>query len=331
MQALYQLSYSPASVGVSPDDVKKHSRSVDRKRNRPDARPTRGTAPPVAAERHRRTTATGGRGPPPGNRHGRLGVVAEHRLREGAGIVLGQPPAARALAEDRPAAVGQPAQRLPGERVEAEQPADGRTDRAAVADHDQHAAVGQFVRGGQHHGSGPVGDLGLQFAAAPADRLTALPGGVLLAELAEDLLVGQPLPAPGVRLLEALVVRDGQAGERGQLGGGRGGPAQVRGDDGVGRQRGQQPGGAAGLGDTGVGQLDIGVALEALLQIPAGLAVPPQDDPAAPAARLPVQLSSPSSSAAAVAAACALPLPRVATASSGRAISGQSFHSRSRA
>ena len=40
----------------------------------------------------------------------------------------------------------------------------------------------------------PVGDLGLQLAAAAAHRLAPLPRGVLLAVALDDLLVGQPLP-----------------------------------------------------------------------------------------------------------------------------------------
>jgi hypothetical protein len=71
-----------------------------------------------------------------------------------------------------------------------------------------------------------------------------------------------------------------QAGHRGQLGGGIGGTPQVGGDERVRAERGQQPGGAAGLGDTGLRQRDVGAALEAALQVPGGLAVPPEDDPA---------------------------------------------------
>ena len=66
--------------------------------------------------------------------------------------------------------------------------------------------VGQLVGVPQHHGGGAVGDLGLQLAAAAADRLTALPRGVLLAVTGDDLLVRQPLPDARVGLAQALVV-----------------------------------------------------------------------------------------------------------------------------
>src|SRR4051794_30660630 len=100
-------------------------------------------------------------------------VVAEYRLRQRPGVVLQEPPAARALAQHRPAAVGQPAERLPGIRAEAEQPPDGGADRAAMADHDERAAVRQLVGGLRHDRGGPVGHLGLQLAAAAPHRLTA--------------------------------------------------------------------------------------------------------------------------------------------------------------
>ncbi len=266
---------------------------------------------------------------PGGPRSGALVVVAEHRLREGAGVVLQQAPAARALAKDGPAAVGEPAEPFPVVRLQAQQPADRRPDRAAVADHDERAVGGQLVGVLQDDRGGPVGDLGLQLAAAPADRLAALPRGVLVAVPLDDLLVRQPLPDPRVRLTERCVVGDGEAGDRRQLGGRGRRPPEVGGDDGVGLQRGEQPGGPAGLRDTLLGQLDVRGALEAALQVPRGLAVPPEDDPAAPAAATAVQLGSPSVTP--LSCACSSALPRVLTASSGRAISGQSFHRRSSA
>ena len=67
-------------------------------------------------------------------------------------------------------------------------------------------SVGQLVRVPQHDGRGPVGDLGLQLAAAAPDRLPALPRQVLLAVPLDDLLVRQPLPVARVRLPQGLVV-----------------------------------------------------------------------------------------------------------------------------
>lgn len=262
-------------------------------------------------------------------RSGSLVVVTEHRLRQGAGVVLQQTPAARTLAQDGPAAVGEPAEPLPVVRLQAQQPADRRPDRAAVADHDERAAGGQFVGVLQDDRGCPVGDLGLQLAAAPADRLAALPRGVLVAVPLDDLLVRQPLPDTRVRLAERGVVGDGEAGDRRQLGGRGRRPPEVGGDDGVGLQRGEQPGGPAGLREALLGQLDVRGALEAALQVPRGLAVPPEDDSAAPAAATAVQLGSPS--VPPLSCACSSALPRVLTASSGRAISGQSFHRRSSA
>src|SRR5690606_14508113 len=133
-------------------------------------------------------------------------VVAEHGFRQRAGVVLRQAPATGALTEDGPAAVGETAQALPVARVETEQPADGGADRAAVADHDERAVLRELVDVPQHHGGGSVGDLGLQFAPAPADRLTALPRGVLVAVPGDDLVVRQALPDARVGLPQGLVV-----------------------------------------------------------------------------------------------------------------------------
>ncbi len=225
-------------------------------------------------------------------------------------------------------------------RLQTQEPADGGADRAAVADHHEGAVVWQLLGVPEHHRGGAVGDLGLQLATAAADRLTALPGGVLLAVAGDDVLVREALPDARVGLPEALVLGDVQAGEHGQLGGRVRGALEVGGDDRVGLEGGQQPGGPPGLGDTGLGEGDIGGALEAALHVPRGLAVPPQDDAATAARTARGHLAggahrhSPSGSAASSAAwswACSAALPRVALASSGSSSSGQSFHSRSRA
>ncbi|NIY65364.1 hypothetical protein SMALB_3353 [Streptomyces malaysiensis] len=246
--------------------------------------------------------------------------------------MLQQPPAPRALAQHGPAAVGQAAQRLPGPGLQAEQPADGGADRAAVADHHERAVVRQLVRALQHHRGRPVGDLGLQLTAAAPDRLPALPRRVLLAVALDDLLVDQPLPRARVGLAQPRVMRDGQPRDGGQLGGRGRRPLQVGGDDRVRLQGGQQPGRAARLRDTGVRELYVQGALETPLYVPGRLAVAPQDDAAAAAPIRAVQLSSPPEPpSAACACAYSAPLPRVASASAGSSSCGQSFQSRSSA
>lgn len=243
--------------------------------------------------------------------------------------MLQQAPAARALAQHRPTAVGESAEPFPVVRFQAEQPPDGRADRASVADHDERAAVGQLVGVIEHDRGGPVGDLGLQLAAAAPHGLAALPRGVLLAVLPDDLLMGEALPGTCVGLTQPRVMGDLQPGDRGELGGRGRRPSQIGGDDRVRLQRGEQPGGPVGLPDSGVGQLDVRGPLEPALQVPRRLTVSPEDDPAAPAAVAAVQLRSPS--VLPVSWACSSALPRVLTASSGSAISGQSFQRRSSA
>src|SRR5690606_17255509 len=134
-------------------------------------------------------------------------------------------------------------------------------------------------------------------------------------------------------------------GEGGELRGRGAGAAQVGGEDRVGAKRRQQPGGAARLVQPRRGELDVGGALEAALEVPRGLAVPPEDDPAVAALgrcgggrngrlrrhRAPSppprseagSESAPASSPApyppaASRSACSRSLPRVALASSGR-------------
>ncbi len=256
-------------------------------------------------------------------------VVAEHRLREGSGVVLEQAPAARAFTQHGPAAVGKPAEPLPVVGLEPEQTADGRPDRAAMAHDDERARVRQLSGVLQDDRGGSVRDLGLQLATAPADRLTTLPRGVLIAVLPDDLLVREALPGARIRLPQSGVVCDVETGDRSELVCRGRRPPQVGRDDRVRPQRCEQPGGAARLPDAGLGQLDVRGALETALQIPRRLTVPPEDDLAALAAPAAVQLWSPS--VPPLSWACSSALPRVLIASSGRAISGQSFHSRSSA
>lgn len=244
-------------------------------------------------------------------------------------VVLQQAPPARALAQHRPAAVGEPAEPFQWCASRPSNAADGGADGAAVADHDQRAVLGQLVGVSENDRGGPVGDLGLQLTAAAAHGLAALPGGVLLTVLPDDLLMGEALPGTRVGLAQPRVVCDFEAGDRGELGGGGRRPLQIGGDDRVRLQRGQQPGGPLGLPDSGVGERDVRGALEPALQIPCRLAVTPEDDPAAPAASAAVQLCSPS--VLPVSRACSSAFPRVLTASSGSAISGQSFQRRSSA
>lgn len=160
-----------------------------------------------------------------------LVVVPEDRLGKRPGIVLQQAPSARALAQNGPAAVGKPAESLPVLRFQPEEATDGRPDRAAMAHHDERARVRKLAGVLQDHRSGPVGDLGLQLAAAPAHGLATLPRGVLLAVLLDDLLVGEPLPGTGIRLAQCGVVCDVEAGDRGELAGRGRRPPQVGGDD----------------------------------------------------------------------------------------------------
>lgn len=214
-------------------------------------------------------------------------------------------------------------------RLQTQQPTDGGADGAAVADHDERAAVGQLLGVSEYDRGGPVGDLGLQLTAAAAHGLTALPCGVLLAVQLYDLLVGEALPGARVGLAQSRVVRYFEAGDRGELGGRGRRTLQIGGDDRSRFQRGEQPGGPLGLPDPGLGERDVRGALEPVLQIPCRLAVSPEDDPAAPAASAAVQLCSPS--VLPVSWACSAALPRVLTASSGSAISGQSFQRRSSA
>src|SRR5690349_7415834 len=111
MQALYQLSYSPLRHAAEPHGV-----------------------PPCLAGRTRRTLACDlpeSEIRVPAAARPSV-VVAEHRLRQGAGVVLEQAPAPYALAEDGPAAVGEPAEAFPVTGLQTEEAADGGADGAAV-------------------------------------------------------------------------------------------------------------------------------------------------------------------------------------------------------
>src|SRR5262249_9948610 len=153
-----------------------------------------------------------------------------------------------------------------------------------------------------------------------------LPGAVLVLELLPYLRAREPLPGARVRLPQPPVVRDGEPGHGGQLGGRVRGADEVRGDDRVRAHRREEPRRAPRLGDARLRHRHVGGALEAAVRVPLGLAVAPQDELAAPAAATgAVQLSSPSNEAASAAAAYSAALPRVFTASSGRSSCGQSF------
>ena len=147
-----------------------------------------------------------------------------------------------------------------------------------------------------------------------------------------DLLAVQALPLPAMALAQVLVWGDRQAGEAGQRGGGGGGAGQVGGEDGVGTQGGQQAGGPVGLGDAGLIESDVGLALEAILEVPDRLAVPPQDQAettpgggfgATDPGPRGVQREFPSGEPG--------PPGWPAATGSGSRMIGQSFHSRSRA
>ena len=91
---------------------------------------------------------------------GRLAVVAEDRFREGAGVVLEQPPALAALGEHRPGAVGQRAERAERLVGEAEQPLHAEAERRAVADHHPELPVGERRGYPGERAAHPVRDRG---------------------------------------------------------------------------------------------------------------------------------------------------------------------------
>ena len=203
---------------------------------------------------------------------------------------------------NRPRAVGQRAECAEHLRRHAEQPGHAEPERGAVADHHGEADVAERGGGALQRSADPVRDheRGLAVRRVPARVFGRVPGA--------DLGVGQALPAAAVPLPQVLVEDHVEPGQAGQRGGGARRAAQVRGDDHVRTQPGQQPGGALGLRLPGLVKRDVALPLEPAFGVPCRLAVPPQHEPHRVAQRV---------------------LPGLTT-SSGSGIGGQSFQIRSR-
>src|SRR5215467_4016593 len=73
-------------------------------------------------------------------------VVAEHRLGQGAGVVLDEAPPATPAGQDRPGAVREGANHAPEFLGEAEQARGAQAQRCTVADHDRQAPWSQGAR-----------------------------------------------------------------------------------------------------------------------------------------------------------------------------------------
>src|SRR5690606_12385463 len=231
-------------------------------------------------------------------------VVAADRLGEGAGVVLQQPPSSAPLVEHGPRAVAEAADGGPVFLRQPEQLADAEPQRRPVGGDDEQPVVVELGRPAPHGGGDPRGDVGHVLAAR------RLPGDVLAGPAFGDLGVGETLPLAAAALPEVLVDRHVEAGDAGEGQRGVVGPFEIGGHDEGGPQRGEQGGGPGRLGHAGLVERDVGVALETVLHVPAGLPVAEADDASAQLLALWVL-------------AC--------VTLSGRAMAGQSFHSRSRA
>ena len=67
-------------------------------------------------------------------------IVAEDHLRQAAGVVFHEPPAAAALLEHRPATVREATENVPVSDRESDHPTDQRADRPTVRHDDNHAS-----------------------------------------------------------------------------------------------------------------------------------------------------------------------------------------------
>ena len=189
--------------------------------------------------------------------------------------MLEQAPAAVTVAEHRPRAVGQRAERAEQLIGNAEQPRHAEPQCGPVADHHgQAVAIGRWLRhGGRDALQGAADPVGHRGRGLAVRRHPVRVGfGVPLA----DLGVGQALPAAAVPLTQVLVEDHVQPGQPGQRCGGARRADQVGGDDHVRAQPGQQPRGPLSLRLAGLVQRDVALALESPLDIPQRLAVPPQ-------------------------------------------------------
>src|SRR5215813_12175620 len=97
--------------------------------------------------------------------------------------------------------------------------------------------------------------------------------------LRADLGIGEPFPEAAVPLPQVLVRNYRQPGQPGQRRRGHGCAGQVGRIDRARLQGGEQPGGAFGLLFADRVQGDVALALEAALDVPPGLPMPPQHEP----------------------------------------------------
>src|SRR5205814_5782586 len=103
-----------------------------------------------------------------------------------------------------------------------------------------------------------------------------VPSGPLVGVLLADVVVGQPLPRAPRAFTQPLVVPHRDAGELTESLGGLRCAGQIRGDDRVRAERGQQPCRTLCLRESRLVQRYVGVALVTVLSVPDRLAVPPQ-------------------------------------------------------
>src|SRR3984957_6561183 len=190
-----------------------------------------------------------------------LAVVADDGLGEGAGVVLEQTPAVVDDRQDRPGAVGERAEHADAFGREAEHALHADPEGRAVADHDRELAGLQAGRNPADGGPHPVRDHagGLAVGRVPAG---ALAGGAV-----PDFGVGEALPDAAGPLAESLVLGDRQAGEPAEGGGGLLGAGQVGGEDRARHQGGGAAGGGLRLGLAGLVERDVGMALEAVVDV----------------------------------------------------------------
>ena len=182
------------------------------------------------------------------------------------------------VAEHRPRAVGQRAERAEQLIGHAEQPRHAEPQCGPVTDHHGQAVpVGRRLRHGRRDAlQGAAHPVGHRCRRLAVRRHPARVGfGVPLA----DLRVGQAFPDAAGPFPQVLVQGDIQAREAGERGRGLSRTAQVGGEDQVRAQRGQQPRGALSLRLADLVQRDIALALEPAFGIPHRLTVPPQDQP----------------------------------------------------
>jgi hypothetical protein len=217
------------------------------------------------------------------------------------------------LLQHRPGAVRQHPEGRPVLRRQTQERPDGRAGGPAVRRHDEGAALLHGRDLPLDDGHHPIGHLDPGLAATGPDVGSGGPQGQLLAEPLLQLRAGQSLPRAGIGLPQSGVEVDVQSGEVREGASRRVRPGQVRTDDPPGVQPGQSPSGIARLGHAGLVEGNVGLPLESPLGVPWRAAVAPEDD--APCVSAHVRSGA----------------WRPAWTASGRAMKGQSFHSRSMA